>query len=212
MVEINKNKFSELIINPKQISLDETFALRNLIKEYPYFQAARIIELIGLKNHNSIRFNKSLKDCSLFSTNRSVLREIIELDNIKAYEGDRKNEKTNILSSENTKNSFLEWLKVTKPVMNNLESNNETLIQNFLKSKPVLNIKNSNSRNNNLADEFKLNKKEYMTETLAKLYYKQKKFKDAIKAYEILCLKYPEKISLFADQIKTIKNSLKNKN
>ena len=51
-----------------------------------------------------------------------------------------------------------------------------------------------------------------MTETLAKLYYKQKKFKDAIKAYEILCLKYPEKISLFADKIKTIKNSLKNKN
>ena len=94
--------------------------------------------------------------------------------------------------------------------MNNLESNNETLIQNFLKSKPVLNIKNSNSRKNNLADEFKLHKKEYMTETLAKLYYKQKKFKDAIKAYEILCLKYPEKISLFADQIKTIENSIKN--
>jgi hypothetical protein len=49
-----------------------------------------------------------------------------------------------------------------------------------------------------------------MTETLAKLYYKQKKFKYAINAYEILCLKYPEKISLFADQIKNIKNSIKN--
>ena len=50
-----------------------------------------------------------------------------------------------------------------------------------------------------------------MTETLAKLYFEQNKFKDAIKAYEILCLKYPEKISLFADQINAIKNSLKNK-
>ena len=48
-----------------------------------------------------------------------------------------------------------------------------------------------------------------MTETLAKLYFEQKKFKEAIKAYEILSLKYPEKISLFADQIKTIKSSLK---
>jgi hypothetical protein len=48
-----------------------------------------------------------------------------------------------------------------------------------------------------------------MTETLAKLYIKQEKFKDAVKAYEILSLKYPEKISLFADQIKSIKNSLK---
>ena len=48
-----------------------------------------------------------------------------------------------------------------------------------------------------------------MTETLAKIYFEQKKFNEAIKAYEILCLKYPEKISLFADQIKIIKNSLK---
>jgi len=50
-----------------------------------------------------------------------------------------------------------------------------------------------------------------MTETLAKVYFKQKKYSEAIKAYEILCLKYPEKISLFADQIKTIKNSFQNK-
>jgi hypothetical protein len=50
-----------------------------------------------------------------------------------------------------------------------------------------------------------------MTETLAKIYFKQNKFEEAIRAYEILSLKYPEKISLFADQIKTIKNSLKNK-
>ncbi|SUZ76403.1 uncharacterized protein METZ01_LOCUS29257 [marine metagenome] len=50
-----------------------------------------------------------------------------------------------------------------------------------------------------------------MTETLAKLYFEQSKFKEAIKAYKILCLKYPEKISLFADQIKMIKNNLKNK-
>ena len=50
-----------------------------------------------------------------------------------------------------------------------------------------------------------------MTETLAKKYFEQKKFQEAIKAYEILCLKYPEKIILFADQIKTIKKYLKNK-
>ena len=39
----------------------------------------------------------------------------------------------------------------------------------------------------------------------------QNKYNEAIKAYEILCLKYPKKISLFADQIKTIKNSFQNK-
>ena len=44
-----------------------------------------------------------------------------------------------------------------------------------------------------------------MTETLAKVYLEQKKFSSAIKAYDILSLKYPEKSGFFADQIKKIK-------
>ena len=209
MVEINKKEFSQLVINPLQISLDETFAVKNIIKKYPYFQAARIIELIGLKKHNSIRFNNALKNCSLFSSDRGVLRDIIEFNKITNDKSSLIINEKKILSSEKTKNSFIEWLKITKPISAELKNNNETLIQNFLKSKPVLSNDLSSSKNN-LAKQFKLNKKEFMTETLAKLYFKQNKFKEAIKAYEILCLKYPEKISLFADQIKNIKNSTKN--
>tara|TARA_B100000767_G_scaffold141052_1_gene133261 strand:- start:718 stop:1350 length:633 start_codon:yes stop_codon:yes gene_type:complete len=208
MVEINKNKFSQLIIDPKKISNDETFAVKNIVKEYPYFQAARIIELIGLKKHNSLRFNKVLKNCSLFSNERGVLRDIIEFDNFGSINSDYKKD-IKVLSSKKTKNSFIEWLKTTKPICKELRANNKTLIQNFLKSNPKLPVENKISKNN-LADEFKLNKKEYMTETLAKLYFEQKKFKEAIKAYEVLSLKYPEKISLFANHIKTIKISLKN--
>lgn len=44
-----------------------------------------------------------------------------------------------------------------------------------------------------------------MTETLAKIYLEQKKYQKAIKAYEILILKYPEKSYLFADRIADIK-------
>ena len=209
MVELNKKEFSQLVVNPMQISLDETLALKNIIKEYPYFQTARIIELIGLKKHNSIRFNNALKDCSLFSSDRGVLRNIIEFNKLTNDKSSLIINEKKILSSEKTKNSFIEWLKITKPISAELKNNNETLIQNFLKSKPVPSNNLSNSKDN-LAKQFKLNKKEYMTETLAKLYFKQNKFKEAIKAYEILCLKYPEKISLFADQIKTIENSIKN--
>jgi len=204
MVEINKKKFSTLVVSPKKISLDETLAIRKIIEQYPYFQTARIIELVGLKIHNSIRFNNSLKDCSIFTTNREILREIIELQNISSTHSITEKKNDFIEDSEKSKNSFIDWLKKTKPI-SKLDSENQ-LIDNFLKSKPE--IKNNNS-NINLAKEFKLNKKEYMTETLAKLYIKQEKFKDAVKAYEILSLKYPEKISLFADQIKSIKNSLK---
>ncbi|MEO2143305.1 MAG: tetratricopeptide repeat protein [Flavobacteriaceae bacterium] len=192
--------------NSKKITLDESISIKKIIKQYPYFQIARIIELIGLKKHNSLRFNKVLRDCAIYSTDRSVLYDIIEHEEIdlnsKSYDT------INVLSSEKTKNSFIEWLKITKPVLKKTKNNNETLISNFLKINHKISPNTSKS-NDNLANDFKLSKKEYMTETLAKIYFEQKKFNEAIKAYEILCLKYPEKISLFADQIKIIKNSLK---
>ncbi|MDC0176944.1 hypothetical protein OAJ14_02165 [Polaribacter sp.] len=43
-----------------------------------------------------------------------------------------------------------------------------------------------------------------MTETLAKVYLEQKKYGNAIQAYRILSLKYPEKSGLFAGHIKRI--------
>lgn len=54
-----------------------------------------------------------------------------------------------------------------------------------------------------------------MTETLARVYLEQKKYRKAIQAYEILILKYPEKSVFFADRISDIKiiqqnNNLKN--
>ena len=201
MVALDKKIFSHLLKNPKEITLDQSLSLKKLIKQYPFFQIARIIEIIGLKKHDHLNFNKVLKNCAIYSADRSILYDIIE-NQRKKNNITVKNIK--ILSSEKTKNSFIDWLNISKPVS---ENTNNTLITNFLKTNPKISSEKVKT-NKNLADDFKLSKKEYMTETLAKVYFKQEKYNEAIKAYEILCLKYPEKISLFADQIKTIKNSL----
>jgi len=202
MVALDKKIFSHLLKNPKEITLDQSLSLKKLIKQYPFFQIARIIEIIGLKKHDHLNFNKVLKNCAIYSADRSILYDIIENQEIKKNNITVKNIK--ILSSEKTKNSFIDWLNISKPVS---ENTNNTLITNFLKTNPKISSEKVKT-NKNLADDFKLSKKEYMTETLAKVYFKQEKYNEAIKAYEILCLKYPEKISLFADQIKIIKNSL----
>lgn len=201
MVNLSKDNFNNLVKNPNDINLDQSISIKKIIKKYPYFQTARIIELIGLKKFNNIRFNNALKTSSIYSTDRSVLYEIIELEKISS------NESLPILSLEKTKNSFIKWLKVSKQVSNPKSSQN-SLIESFLSVNPKIDPYKKIS-NTDLSAGFKLNKKEYMTETLAKIYFDQNKFEEAIKAYEILCLKYPEKISLFADQIKTIKSSLK---
>ena len=205
MVALDKKIFSHLLKNPKEITLDQSLSLKKLIKQYPFFQIARIIEIIGLKKYDHLNFNKVLKNCAIYSADRSILYDIIENQEIKKNNITVKNIK--ILSSEKTKNSFIDWLNISKPVS---ENTNNTLITNFLKTNPKISSEKVKT-NKNLADDFKLSKKEYMTETLAKVYFKQEKYNEAIKAYEILCLKYPEKISLFADQIKTIKNSFQNK-
>ena len=201
MVEISKETFNELVQNPNTITLDQSIALKNIIKKYPFFQVARVIELIGLKKFNNIRYKNELKKTSIYSTSRVNLFEIIEEEKIKSTN-------TQILSSESTKNSFIKWLKASKPI-SDLENNQNSLIDNFLNSDhKIISKKECDSKD--FSSDFQPSKSEYMTETLAKIYFEQKKFKEAIRAYEILGLKYPEKISLFADQIKTIKNNLKN--
>jgi hypothetical protein len=201
MVNLSKDNFNNLVKNPNDINLDQSISIKKIIKKYPYFQTARIIELIGLKKFNNIRFSNALKTSSIYSTDRSVLYQIIELEKISS------NETLPILSLDKTKNSFIKWLKVSKQVSNPKSSQN-SLIESFLSVNPKIDPYKKIS-NTDLSAGFKISKKEYMTETLAKIYFEQNKFEEAIKAYEILCLKYPEKISLFADQIKTIKSSLK---
>jgi len=65
------------------------------------------------------------------------------------------------------------------------------------------------------AVQFNINQEDnsyLMTETLARVYLEQKKYTKAIQAYEILILKYPEKISFFADRISDIKILQQNNN
>lgn len=66
---------------------------------------------------------------------------------------------------------------------------------------PVVQIESSSDDNSYL-----------MTETLARVYLEQKKYTKAIQAYEILILKYPEKITFFADRISDIKILQQNNN
>ncbi|MDC0001693.1 hypothetical protein OAD76_00105, partial [Flavobacteriaceae bacterium] len=80
----------------------------------------------------------------------------------------------------------------------------EFIIDRFIENNPkIVSVKNDEK----ITVSIPKNKSDtsLMTETLAKVYLEQKKFSNAIKAYEILSLKYPEKSGFFADQIKRIK-------
>ena len=209
MVDISKTKFIEFLVYPNSVSLDEANAIEKIINQYPYFNVAKVVQSIAFKNHNSTKFTSSLKRCSSSSHDRSLLRELITLEKYTSSEKiEEFKEDLDLLTTHN-KNSFLSWLKKTKSVNYESKTNDDSLIDKFLQSDQKLDL-NKEIEDIDITKNSKISKKEFMTETLAKIYLKQEKYSKAIKAYEILSLKYPEKIILFANQIKKIKKILNN--
>ena len=85
-----------------------------------------------------------------------------------------------------------------------------SLIDAFLEKNPKMPAVSPDQPKVDLSKGMTFDKEELMTETLAKVYVKQKKYNKALLAYKILSLKYPEKNSFFADQIKEIKKLKQN--
>jgi len=119
--------------------------------------------------------------------------------------------------SNSEKRSFSEWLKLSsvksiirEPNVRDKMISKSSIIDQFIEKKPKLKpvIKSDNIIVSDLKNE---STNSLMTETLAKVYLEQKKYENAIQAYKILSLKYPEKSGFFADQIKRIQTLQKNK-
>ena len=78
------------------------------------------------------------------------------------------------------------------------------IIDRFIEADPKISpFENTETIDSMIKVDF--NSEELMTESLAKILLKQKKYKKAIRAYKILSLKYPEKNVFFAGQIQKIK-------
>ena len=216
---------------------DHLSQFEELMKIYPNFHLLRVYYLKALQKQEVLSFDKNLSHTSIATYDRELLYQFIESDlnpkkinqkNRKVQSGKpKKNVSKNIFKEKNIvqkiKNEnpspktlkFSEWAsylnsKKASSKKNNLH--NFQLIDDFLKT-TERRIPNKNLKNNeDLSEKSWSPNYELMTETLAKVFVKQKKFKKAIEAYQILGLKYPEKNSLFANQIKEIKKLDQQKN
>ena len=122
---------------------------------------------------------------------------------------------------KNESHSFTEWLKITsfKPIERETETKTEKtqtedatqplaskldLIDKFISENPKIKPVTSNTPKPKLVNNDDDVSDSLMTETLARIYLEQKNYDKAIQSYKILSLKYPEKSSFFADQIKLV--------
>ena len=200
---VNKTKESFLKILKEFDPSDQltSSVLKEILNAYPFFQTASAYYLKSLKVQRKDSFNEILPKTAILTYNRSILRKWI-------YE--KEANKINKKVDKIEKYSFLDWFDVINESESNLDFKID-LIDKFIMNSPKINIKKEYKPDLEIIPESKI-KDDLITETLAKIYIDQKKYNKAIKAYNILSLKYPKKSSFFADQIERIKNLKKNNN
>ena len=193
MVKKSGNTFSKIIEEFDSMDSSKSLELKKILNSYPYFQSASAYYLKTLKAQKRDSYYELLPKTAILTFNRSLLRNWLSSNEIKDNEVKIKSEKY----------SFLDWFDVINDDMPKVDEKLD-LIEEFIKNSPKIKIKNDYEVKSSFKTDQKI-KDELITETLAKIYMKQEKFNKAIKAYEILSLKYPKKSSFFADQINDIK-------
>ena len=214
---------SEQIINninhPEAIGRNDITALEQLLTEYPYFQSGQLLLTKGLLNTDSIRYNRQLKKAAAYAYDRKKLFGLIIVKKAKKIEEQVK-EDPNLKPAldigkplefdENESHSFSEWLALSK--VRKIERGNKPRTENFIDDFIDNDVRISKPKKETFfkpfaaAKESLIENDELVTPTLAKVYLEQGHYEKAILAYEKLSLKYPEKNSFFADQIKAIKD------
>ena len=77
---MNVTDYTYLINKPDAIHEKQTEALEKVLEEFPYFQSARAMQLKGLYNQNSFKYNEALRITAAYSTDRSILFDFITSD------------------------------------------------------------------------------------------------------------------------------------
>lgn len=139
--------------------------------------------------------------------------EVARLEEKKAEEQDEKEAtESNVPVFINT---WQNWLKIDrgaatekKPIVSKAEQKIKS-IENFIENEPKISKLKDDS--DFVVKDKGDNIQHLMTETLARLYTEQKLYAKAIKAYEILGEKHPEKKTFFSDKIQEVKDLRQNK-
>ena len=218
--------------------------LEDILIEFPYFQTARLLYTIHLQNNNKNLFVEELAKTAVLCADRKRLFYVIQPDNYKEFIKLTENISDNQDRTEELLDSYFKTFS-EKPTelsfapsdyfsyLESLEdeSSDATLYDNQLQHQDIIDAfieKNESEPLNKIQfakktsnfeepteDDKKDDDSEFLTETLAKIYIKQKKYDKALAIIKQLSLNYPKKSAYFADQIRFLEyliiNDKKNK-
>ncbi|MDR3272935.1 MAG: hypothetical protein LBT29_05605 [Flavobacteriaceae bacterium] len=189
---INREFAKETTVWQENISTTE---IENLVEESAENQKENLAEE-----------NIILEDIeNLVEKNREILVENTVLEEVTP----ELEEKEDDLITTSERLTFTQWMalsnKKLQPKETVSQEEQKKIIERFIDVNPKIVPDRKDSKSIDLKKDDVKNIANLMTITLAQLYVEQGKFDTAIKAFKILSLKYPEKSSYFAKEIKKIK-------
>jgi len=221
---VNNLQFIQLLKRPDLLDQSTLIDLKEMIDNYPFSPVARILYLRNLKNINSYKFEQELSKHAIFIPDRSAFYRML-ISQPKQEEGFEllpysEEAFKEILDEENVRNDELpidEFDYLNTEVFRLIDDQSgslltekpmaDDLIEKFLHShvaiKPISEV--THEAGKVISEQSDSIGEEMITETLAKVYLRQGLYLEAMKSYEKLILKFPEKNSYFAGQIENIK-------
>ena len=218
---MEKDLFFKCIHNPNDYTLRDKLDIQAEKSKYPYCSILQVLDLMSDKAVNIYNWKErfyhkvaihlldndllddlltDVHETKILTAEDSQLKQQIEKLKNKEL-GECAAEDFDVIEAINSYQDVLSFKTAPKSV----------IIEKFLESEGNKKPKSEQKEdhlNEDLAKKTILGKDEIVTETLAVIYEKQSKFDNAIAVYEKLMLKYPEKKSIFANQIDTLKSRL----
>jgi tetratricopeptide (TPR) repeat protein len=198
---MTKEEFYDFLENPDQLNDNTVEGLRELTGKFDFFQAGWLLYLKNLKVSENPEYQKLLNKGALRVPERKQLYDFLNKKSVFTQE-----------IFDQPKHDSLEHDLKNKDG----HENKDSLIDKFLSSGPspirIINKKNDEAEyvpGNKLIENSIHEDDEIITETLAMIYFEQKKYDKALDAFKKLSLKIPEKSIYFAARIAEIEQ-LKN--
>ena len=195
---MNTLEFIGYVKSPSLLNTESLSELKELLKEFPFCSTCRILLAKNYQKLNTNEASEFIKNASIFLPDRKKFFRIIH------------NIPDDVIVQHQAPVYSLEMLDDksgnAETEINYLEKNtSDSLIDKFIREKPVITYQpEENDTDEDILPESE-KEKEFISEILAELYWRQGNPNKAIRTYEKLSLKYPEKNSYFAARIEKIK-------